>query len=474
MEGQTLSMAGRETLVKCVLTSQPIYHLTVFPLQKWLLKQIDRVRRSFLWNGEELEKVSGAHCLVNWATVCTPKDLGGLGILDLDRFARALRLRWQWHIWKSADRPWTKLDILWDSTNRELFNSSTIVTVGRGDRASFWLSSWVNGRAPKSLAPLLFQKARRKNILVQKAMQRNKWVQHISPLSNLEELRQYLLLWEELGAVVRDENMTDDIKWRWTQYGQYTTQSAYKIQFMGRQKKISFRNIWTAKTEPKIKIFAWILLQYKILTANNLAKRGWPHDPQCKLCNSGLETPSHLCLECNYTREVWNKLMSWMGHHDPQTTPPRTLHGWWKRMRRLAARSNRRAFKGLILHFWWNIWKERNIRVFQNTSKGIDEVATLIRTEVELFHAATFLLDLLLLLFRLRAGSCAFLAGFLSLLELFLFLFCTYLFIFLLIKFMTTVLPFLSKKIITSRSKIIPCYNFDNKTSIAHLFILCF
>jgi hypothetical protein len=26
-------MAGRETLVKSVLTSQPIYHLTVFPLQ---------------------------------------------------------------------------------------------------------------------------------------------------------------------------------------------------------------------------------------------------------------------------------------------------------------------------------------------------------------------------------------------------------------------------------------------------------
>jgi hypothetical protein len=220
-------------------------------------------------------------------------------------------------------------------------------------------------------------------------MQRNKWVQHISPLSNLEELRQYLLLWEELGAVVRDENMTDDIKWRWTQDGQYTTQSAYKIQFMGRQKKISLRNIWTAKTEPKIKIFTWILLQYKILTANNLAKRGWPHDPQCKLCNSCLETPTHLCLECNYTREVWNKLMSWMGRHDPQTTPPRTLHDWWKRMRRLTARSNRQAFDGLILHFWWNIWKERNRRVFQNTSKGIDEVATLIRTEVELFHTAT-------------------------------------------------------------------------------------
>jgi hypothetical protein len=45
-KGKLLTMAGRETLVK-VLSAQPIYHLTFFPIQKWLLKQIDKMRRSF-------------------------------------------------------------------------------------------------------------------------------------------------------------------------------------------------------------------------------------------------------------------------------------------------------------------------------------------------------------------------------------------------------------------------------------------
>jgi mannosylglycoprotein endo-beta-mannosidase len=42
-KGKLLSTAGRETLVKSVLTAQPIYHLMFFPVQKWLLQQIDKM-----------------------------------------------------------------------------------------------------------------------------------------------------------------------------------------------------------------------------------------------------------------------------------------------------------------------------------------------------------------------------------------------------------------------------------------------
>jgi hypothetical protein len=77
--------------------------------------------------------------LVNWPTVCSPKDLGGLGILDLERFARALRLRWYWFKWKQTERPWENLEIPCNKSDRDLFHASTIVTTGIGNKTLFSL-----------------------------------------------------------------------------------------------------------------------------------------------------------------------------------------------------------------------------------------------------------------------------------------------------------------------------------------------
>jgi hypothetical protein len=135
--------------------------------------------------------------------------------------------------WQQTDRPWTELDIPCDNTDGALFDVSTIVTVGKGDKASFWHSHWINGQAPKNLAPNLFQKAKRKKITVLEAMENNRWVSHIFPICTTEELREFFNLWEEMGTVVREVESDDKIKWRWTIDGQYTTQSAYQIQFTG-------------------------------------------------------------------------------------------------------------------------------------------------------------------------------------------------------------------------------------------------
>lgn len=68
-----------------------IYHMIAFPKHKWMIQRIDWLRRSFLWRRETQDKVYGGE-LAN--DLPTKEKKGGLAILDLECFARALRLRW--------------------------------------------------------------------------------------------------------------------------------------------------------------------------------------------------------------------------------------------------------------------------------------------------------------------------------------------------------------------------------------------
>jgi hypothetical protein len=61
--GKLMNRARRLTLVNVVLTTVMTYLMTIFYHPKLLVKKIDRIRRNFLWCGEE--NVSDAKCLVN-------------------------------------------------------------------------------------------------------------------------------------------------------------------------------------------------------------------------------------------------------------------------------------------------------------------------------------------------------------------------------------------------------------------------
>lgn len=78
-----LSYGGRVTLVKSVLSAMPLHYMQVFRIPKGVLKHVDRMRRNFLWRGNNPCKA--INCLVNWDRICSLKINGGMGIMDLAR-----------------------------------------------------------------------------------------------------------------------------------------------------------------------------------------------------------------------------------------------------------------------------------------------------------------------------------------------------------------------------------------------------
>lgn len=164
-------------------------------------------------------------------------------------------LRWFWFSWKPRERPWNKLDLPCDGKDKDLFAASTVVTIGNGKMANFWTSSWIDGQTPKNIAPSSFRKAKRKNITVQKALQDNRWISHITHILTPQEIHEYVTLWETISQIQLVANKEDNIYWCWTADGEYTTKSAYNIKFQGTFTKLRIMLIWKAKAEPKCRFF---------------------------------------------------------------------------------------------------------------------------------------------------------------------------------------------------------------------------
>jgi exonuclease III len=308
-KGRFLNKAGRLKLVNSVLTSIPTYFLIAFSIKKWAIKKIDKIRRAFLWKGTD--SVNGGCCLVQWAKVQRPKHLGGLGVLDLEMFSRALRLRWLWYQWVDPERPWVGTEVPCNDVDKQLFRASTTVVVSDGRHASFWESSWLGGRAPRDIAPDLYRLAWRKNQTVKEDLINNNWTRGLWRMTTADEIAQLVSLW----ALISEVQLTDQedmITWKWIAHGLYTAKSAYAAQLAGSYCKFDSMAIWRAKTESKHRFFAWLLVQCKILTADKLLARGWPCQPNCSLCDQEEETAEHLCLRCVFA-QVWMLVSQWTG-----------------------------------------------------------------------------------------------------------------------------------------------------------------
>ena len=132
---------------------------------------------------------SRPHRLDSWKTICRPKELGGLGGLDLNRFGRAMRLRWQWLQWTDEARPWRGMQTPCDEMDRELFRASMEITLGDGVKCCFWLDAWAPRGALWHQFPELFTIATRKKRMVQKEMENQNWIKaqkksKLDPLSS--------------------------------------------------------------------------------------------------------------------------------------------------------------------------------------------------------------------------------------------------------------------------------------------------
>ena len=202
----------------------------------------------------------------------------------------------------------------------------------------------------------------------------------------------HVQLWcllENMEQFVFDDQ-PDKTIWKWTNDGNYTPASAYNFLFQSLIPCQHLADIWQFKATPKCKLHAWIILRNRALTADYLAKRGWPHDARCKLCNSDPETVVHLFAACSYCQAVWNQVISRSAI--PVTISPpvqdANLQDWWLSTLQTLPLQIKLRWQSLALVTWWYIWKERNNRIFNNKARVSSALVDKIMAEFHDWRAA--------------------------------------------------------------------------------------
>ncbi|KAE8676059.1 hypothetical protein F3Y22_tig00111634pilonHSYRG00065 [Hibiscus syriacus] len=178
---KSLSLAGRITLAKTVLSVIPSYSMQSTMLPKGICEEIERLIRGFIWGRTENR---GGVPLVHWENICKPTVNSGLGLRKLSvqneaflmklvyklvvnsdqLWARVLRSKYKWvelipesinrtrssHVWKGISQVWNEV------------RQSFVWNIGNGCNVDFWRGYWLCDLGP--LASFVVNIAERDNL----------------------------------------------------------------------------------------------------------------------------------------------------------------------------------------------------------------------------------------------------------------------------------------------------------------------
>ncbi|KAJ9535522.1 hypothetical protein OSB04_un001343 [Centaurea solstitialis] len=324
-----LSFAGRLQLINSVLSSISVYWASLFLIPISAVKEIDKLLRSFLWsNGEAVR----GKAKVAWKTVCTPRSKGGLGVRDLRKWNHVLLTKQIWKIIGNGENLWVKWiheyrlkgKCFWDVGSvfdapwfwikmvrfREKFRDHLVHMLGDGRSTFLWSDNW-------HLAGPLCKFITRREVY----MAGLDWNMKVADLV-VDGLWMWPpFVWRKIGLVLNvfqpslKSGVRDKIMWR----NKEGILLDCRVNFVWNDLYFDYPNaawsnlIWFSQGIPRHAFFLWLAIKEKLRTLDRLGAWKVTEDSLCVLCNDGMESHSHLFVECSYSKEVWRCLEGMSG-----------------------------------------------------------------------------------------------------------------------------------------------------------------
>ena len=385
---QYISKGGRLTLIRSTLSSLPIYFLSLFRMPKSVCARLEKIQRDFLWGGGNLDRKPH---LVNWKTVCLEKSRVGLGVRGLSVMNQALLCKWCWRFANERDSLWrmvisTKFgeeaggwhtrDIrggfgtgVWKDIKKEwLIFSQNAIPSGNGRRLGFWKDPWCDETVLSQAFPALFNLAAQKDARVAEVWDSSEEVGVWSPVFlrpfndwELDEVERFFLFLhnKKVRSVQEDRLLLKD-----------SISDGFSVRHMYRKLMFSppfdfpSKSIWNPIVPPKLGFFAWEASWGKVLTLDQLKRRGIPLANRCFLCEEYEETIDHLLIHCARAKMLWDLLLAIT---EANWVFPRTVRQLllaWQSAG--VGKKRKRVWMAAPLCLFWTLWLERNRVVFEN------------------------------------------------------------------------------------------------------------
>jgi hypothetical protein len=193
------------------------------------------------------------------------------------------------------------------------------------------------------------------------------------------EMDQVMTFFSLLHAHTPRGDEVDKLMWGPSKKGTFDSRSFYQVLHNPSDRCFPWKSIWRVKAPPRVAFFMWTATWGRILTCDNLKRKGFVLASWCCMCKNA-EMVDHLLIHCWFARQLWNFVFQSVGidwvlpHH-----VPKMLFNWWNWF----GKRSSGVWNLIPSCLMWTIWRERNKRTFENMETPLAKI-------IEIFFVSLF------------------------------------------------------------------------------------